>query len=106
MSERPTYTIARLSEYEGFKRLDKMQERLAIGDLRLKQARDVRKDKDFLCPLCSRRVRSQRVVQSRIVGHPLHDTPFRDALGRRLMAVVCCEECAEPLLRAQNERVR
>lgn len=101
-----SYLTKRLTNYEGFKRLDKKLERLAIGDLRTKQSRDVRKTKDFLCPLCSTRKRSQRVVPSRILGHLLRDTPFRDAFGRPLQAIVCCEECARPLLARMGERVQ
>lgn len=100
------YTESRISNYEGFQRLDKLQERLAIGDLRGKEARDVRRNKDFLCPLCSCRKRSQRVVPSRVMGHLLKDTPFRDEYGRPLNAVVCCEDCAAPLLARMGERVR
>lgn len=84
----------RISNYEGFKRLDAMLEKVDSG--KLKPPREP--VRDFLCEVCSRRKRSVRAVPSLVMGHKLPGTPLQGTF------VLACDDgpgsCAMALERA------
>lgn len=98
------YTAKRISNYEGFKRLDKMQEKIAEGKLLPPR----RAERDFYCPLCHYRKRSQRVIKSEILGSRLpqilHATtkgsPVANPFDASLKVIVVCGDCAGDLERS------
>lgn len=94
--DRP-YTIKRKSNYDAFKALDKLQEKIATGVL--KPPRE--NARDYLCPLCSYRKRSMRLVASRILGKPVSQLPIECATQFQGRFVLVCEDCARDLERAK-----
>jgi hypothetical protein len=88
------YTQKRLSNYEGFKRLDAMLEKVDAG--KLKPPREPMRD--FLCEVCSRRKRSVRAVPCLTMGKKLVGTKLKG-----LFVLVCDDgpgSCAAALERA------
>jgi hypothetical protein len=80
----------RISNYEGFKALDKLQEKIAEG--KLKPPREP--VRDHLCEVCKTRKRSVRVVPCLTMGRKLTGTPLKG------LFVLACDECARSLERA------
>ena len=58
------YRIRRVSNYEGFRKIDVMQQKIAEGKLKPPRE-DVR---EYTCAICRRRVRSARLIPSRLIG--------------------------------------
>lgn len=83
-----SYSAKRLSNYEGFRRLDVMQAKVATGKLRPPREPVT----DYLCEVCQRRKRSRYVVPSLTAGERVK--PF---VGRFVLA---CAECKAALERA------
>jgi len=102
-----TYKTTRISNYDGFKRLDKLLEKVAEGHLRPPRTAE----RDFYCPLCHYRKKTQRLVRSEVLGTRLpailhtttKGTPVSSPFDPMVKFIVVCEECAAPLLR-QAER--
>lgn len=86
--DKPTYVRKPLSNYEGYKRLDKSLEKIATRAARNSE----------VCDVCHRRVRAWRVVPH-IEGHKL-----AGRAGRFGKVLLCCdtgpEACAATLTRA------
>lgn len=93
----PVYTTKRLSNYDGFKALDKLQEKIAEG--RLKPPRQ--NAKDYLCPLCSYRKRSLVLCPSRVLGVPVSQLPIKVETRFQGRFILCCEDCVRDLKRAR-----
>lgn len=91
---RTGYTIRRVSNYDGFKALDDLQQKIAEG--KLTPARE--HPTDYLCEVCKTRKRSVRVVPCLTMGRQLAGTPIK---GRVILA---CDDgpgsCARSLERA------
>lgn len=85
------YVQKRISNYEGFRRLEAMQEKVATGKLKPMHRDPVR---SHLCEVCKCRKRSVQAVPSLLMGHTLPETKLR---GRFVLA---CDECARSLRRA------
>jgi hypothetical protein len=85
-----SYTVSRLSNYEGHRRHEAMLEKVATG--KLQPGREVARD--HLCEVCQCRKRNVRVVPSLVMGRKLAATKM---VGR---FVIACEDCARNLERA------
>lgn len=90
------YSASRLSNYEGFKRLDKLLEKIAEG--RLKPPREA--VVDHLCPLCKCRKKSQRLVPSRVIGVPVGQLGVECKTRFQGKFILACADCADDLRRA------
>ena len=91
------YTSKRKSNYDGFKSLDKMLEKIDSG--KLKPPRE--NQRDYLCPLCSYRKRSMRLVKSVILGKPVAQLPIETEVRFEGRFVLVCWGCADDLERAR-----
>ncbi len=83
----------RVSNYEGFKRLDKLQEKIATGKLTPPREQQ----RDHICEICKCRKPSVKVVPSLIAGHKLPGTKFT---GLFVLACDGRDGCAAMLERA------
>jgi len=88
-----------VSNYDGFKELETMQERIAEGDLapRIKQmgARMREPNADFLCEVCKTRKRNFKLVRVKAGLAMLG----KRVPGMRGHYISACESCAESLTR-------
>lgn len=88
------YRIKRVSNYEGFKALDQLQEKIATGKLRPPRAPVA----DHLCEVCKTRKRAVRVVPCLTMGHAMPGTKLTGKF------VLACDDgpgsCARQLERA------
>ncbi len=88
-----------VSNYDGFKELETMQERIAEGDLRpaIKQAgaRAREPNKDFMCEVCKTRKRNFKLVRVKAMLAMLGAR----VPGMRGHYIRACESCAESLTR-------
>lgn len=92
-----SYTIKPKSNYEGFRDLDRMLEKIDSGKLRPPRTNAV----DHFCPLCHCTKRSQRLVPSRVLGVPVSQLPNECKTAFQGRFVVCCEDCARDLKRSR-----
>lgn len=94
----------RISNYEGFKRLDQMLEGVATGRLHTPDKSQREPVRDIYCPLCHFRKRSMVFVRSEILGTRMPSLPFRVEAKNKYpewagvpKGIIVCRECAEPL---------
>ena len=87
---RPLYKRQRLSNYEGFKRLDQMFEKVETGKLLPPPGTH---PKSTLCKMCSTWKSTRVLYPSRLLGVTLIDSPMRGTF------IAVCQECADHLRR-------
>lgn len=90
------YTISPLSNYEGFKRLDKLQEKIANGQLRPPREAVV----EHWCDVCHCKKKSSRLVKSQSIGRPISQLGVEVKVRFQGLFVLACEECAGMMERA------
>lgn len=91
------YVSKRVSNYEGFKSLDKLLENIDSGKLKPPDKAKV----EYWCNLCRCMKKSQRLVPSRVMGRPVTQLGVGMKTGFRGRFVLCCDECARDLEKAR-----
>lgn len=91
------YTIKRQSNYEGFKALDQLLEKIDSGALKPPRQAKV----EFWCPLCRCTKKNQRLISSRVLGRPVSQlgVEFRVMFQGRF--ILGCEDCARDVEKAK-----
>jgi hypothetical protein len=92
-----TYSIKRKSNYDGFRDLDKLLEKIAFGRLKPPKEPNV----DHWCPLCHCRKKSQHLIPSTLIGRPVSQLGVECKTAFKGRFVLGCEDCARNLRRAQ-----
>jgi hypothetical protein len=86
VTRRP-YTQQRISNYEGFKRLDQTLEKIETGVLKAPGTHA----KENLCRMCKRWKMTQVAYPSRLMGTPLKGSKLRGTF------ILVCQECADEM---------
>lgn len=91
------YTIKRKSNYEGFRDLDRLLEKIDSGQLKPPSKPKV----EFFCPLCHCTKKNQRLIPSRVLGRPVSQLGQEFKVMFQGRFILGCEDCARDLARAR-----